>query len=124
MSGIALERGIDDGGSVDAGQAQVGDDDVEREVGEPRERGFARFRLFDGIAVIGELLGDGLAERRFVLDEQEMFHRIRHLAGAKSLTQVADFTVRCTHYTAASSACTPIQPSWRQEPWNEKRFRS
>jgi hypothetical protein len=35
---------------------------------------------------IGELLGEGLAQGRLVFDQQEMFHRIRHLASAKSLT--------------------------------------
>ncbi len=35
---IALDGGVDDGGAVDAGQAQVGDDDVEGEFGESGER--------------------------------------------------------------------------------------
>ena len=41
MSGIALEGRLDDLAAVDARQAQVGDDDVEREPVEPLERGFA-----------------------------------------------------------------------------------
>ena len=82
MCGIAGDRRFDDGGAVDAGQPQVGDDDVEGEVGEPRERGLARVGLLDLVAAVAELLGDGLAERRFVLDEQQMFQRIRHLAAA------------------------------------------
>ena len=36
-------------------------------------RRFARFGLFDLIAAVGQLLGDGLAQRRLVFDEQQMF---------------------------------------------------
>ena len=58
--GVAGDGGFDDRGAVDAGQAKVGDDDVEREVGQPRDGRFARFGLFDVIAAVGQLLGDGL----------------------------------------------------------------
>ena len=71
--GIALDGGFDDGGAVDAGQAQVGDDDVEGELGEPRERRLARVGLLDLVAAVGQLLGDGLAQRRLVFDEEQMF---------------------------------------------------
>ena len=82
MCGIALDRRFDDRRAVDAGQAQVGDDDVEGEVGQLRERDLARFRLFDPIAAVGQLLGDRLAQRRLVFDEQQMFLCVRHLPEA------------------------------------------
>ena len=44
-----------------------------------RDRRFARFRLFDPIAAVGQLLGDGFAQRRFVFDDQQMFLCVRHL---------------------------------------------
>ena len=83
---IALDRRFDDGRTVDAGQPQVGDDDVEGEIGEPRERRLARFGLLDLIAVVGQLFGDRLAQRRLVFDQQQMFRSIRHLRGANILT--------------------------------------
>ena len=61
--GIAVDGGFDDGGAVDAGQPKVGDDDVEGEIGEPGERRLARLGLLDAIAAVGQLLGDGLAQR-------------------------------------------------------------
>ncbi len=77
--GIALERGVEHGAAVDAGQPQVGDDDVEREVGEARERLFAARCLLDDEAVVGQPFGDGLAQRRLVVDEQQMFRGFSHL---------------------------------------------
>ncbi len=79
---VARHRRLDHGGPVDARQSQVGHDDVEREFGEARERRLARLGLPDPIAAVVELLGDGLAKRCFVLDQQEMFQGIRHLPGA------------------------------------------
>ena len=63
--GIALERGIEDLAAVDAGQPQVGDEDVEGEVGEALERLFAAVGLLDDEAVIREALGDRLTQRPF-----------------------------------------------------------
>ena len=61
--GVALERGVEDLPAVDAGQPQVGDQDVERKRGQPFERLLAAGRLLDEEAVVGEPLGDRLAER-------------------------------------------------------------
>ena len=80
--GVALDGGFDDGGAVDAGQPEVGDDDVEREIGEPGERRLARVGLFDLVAAVGQLLGDGLPQRRLVLDEQQMFQPCQSFSGA------------------------------------------
>ncbi len=80
--GIALERRVEHGAAVDAGQPQVGDDDVEGEVGEPRERLFAARRLLDDEAVVGQPFGDGLAQRRLVVDEEQMFRVFSHLVRA------------------------------------------
>ena len=79
MSGIALERRFEHGAAVDAGQAQVGDDDVEGELGQPRQRVLAARRLLDDEAVIGEPLGDGLPQRRLVVYEEQMFRVFSHL---------------------------------------------
>ena len=43
--GVARDRGFDDRRAVDAGQTQVGEDDVEGEFCEPGDRHFARFGL-------------------------------------------------------------------------------
>ena len=40
-------------------------------------------------AAVRQLLGDSLAERRLVLDEQQMFWRIRHLGSVNILTASA-----------------------------------
>ena len=79
MSGIALERGVEDGAAVDAGQPEVRDDDVEREIGEPRERLLAARRLLDDEAMVGQPFGDSFPQRRLVVDEQQMFRVFRHL---------------------------------------------
>ncbi len=79
--GIALERGIEDLPAVDAGQPQVGDQDVEGEVGESLERLFAAVGLLDDEAMVREALGDRLTQRLFVVYDQQMFRRFRHLVG-------------------------------------------
>ena len=84
--GIALDRGFDDGGSVDAGQPQVGDDDVEREIGEtrrgrPRPIRPARPRY----PWSAELLGDRLAQRRLVFDEEQMFRTESDIYGSANI---------------------------------------
>ena len=76
---VALERGLEHGAAVDAGQPEVGDDDVERELGEPRQRVFAVGGLLDDEAVVGEPLRDGLPQRRLVVDEEQMFRVFSHL---------------------------------------------
>ena len=63
ISGIALEGRVEHLPAVDAGQAQVGDQDVEGELLQPLERLFAAGRLLDDEAVIGEPLGNRLAQR-------------------------------------------------------------
>ena len=52
--GVALERGFEHLPAVDAGQPQVGDEDVEGELGEPLERVFAAVGLLDGEAMIAQ----------------------------------------------------------------------
>src|SRR5262249_10542327 len=76
---IALDRGFDDGGAVDAGEAEVRDDDIEREICELGDRRLARVGLLHAVAAVAELLGDSLAQRRLVLYEEEMFLRFSHL---------------------------------------------
>ena len=79
--GIALERGVEHLPAVDAGQPQVGDEDVEGELGQPRERLLAAVGLFDDEAVVRQPLRDRLAQRRLVVDDQQMFRVFSHLVG-------------------------------------------
>ena len=44
-----------------------------------RERLLAAVGLLDDEAVVGEPLGDRLAQRLLVVDDQQMFRRFRHL---------------------------------------------
>ena len=64
------------------GQAQIGDDDVEGEIG---QRSIARspesaWTTSNPRSV--KPLGDRLAQRRFVFDEQQMFRCVSHLAAS------------------------------------------
>ena len=76
---IPLDRRLDDGGAVHTRQPQVGDDDVEGEVGQPFDGFFTRTSLFDVVAAIGQLFGNRLAERRLVFDKQQMLFGVRHV---------------------------------------------
>ena len=76
---IALERGLEHGAAVDAGQPEVGDDDVEGELGQARERVFAAGGLLDDEAVVGQPLRDRLPQRRLVVYEKQMFRVFSHL---------------------------------------------
>ena len=58
MSGIAGEGLVEDLPAVDAGQAEVGDEDVERELVQPLEGFFAGAGLLDAESVLGQPLGD------------------------------------------------------------------
>ncbi len=84
--GIPLDGRVDDRRSVDAGEPEVGDDDVEREIGQTSQGRLARVGLLDVVAAIGQLLGDSLPKRRLVLNQKQMFRRFSHLAGANTLT--------------------------------------
>ena len=81
--GVPLERRVQHRAAVDAGQPEVGDDDVEREFREPRERLLAAGGLLDREAVIGEPLGNRLPQRRLVVYDQQMFRAFRHLVGGR-----------------------------------------
>ena len=77
--GVAVDGGFDHARPVHARQAQIGDHDVEREIGQGLERTLGRVGLHDIEPAIHELLSYGFAERCLVLDEEQMFWRIRHL---------------------------------------------
>ena len=76
---VALERGFEDLPAVDAGQAQVRDEDVEGEPREPLEGEFPAAGLLDDEAVVRQPLGNGLTERAFVVNDQQMLLTFRHL---------------------------------------------
>ena len=76
--GVARDGRLEHLGSVDARQAQVGDDDVEREIGQPAERRLAGLGLRDLVAVVGQLLGNRLTERCLVFDEEDVPLKVRH----------------------------------------------
>ena len=61
-------------GPVDAGQPQVGDDDVEGELLEQLERLFAAVGLDDFEAALGQPLGHERAQGRLVIDKEKMQH--------------------------------------------------
>ena len=71
-------------GPVDARQTQIGDDDVEGELGQRLERRLAAFGLDHLVSVIRQTLGHGRSQRRLVFDEQQMFRSISHLCGAST----------------------------------------
>ena len=77
--GIALDRGVDDGGAVDSRKAQVGDDDVKCELGQARQGHFTGARLLDVIPTISQLFRDRLTQSSLVFDEKKMFNGVRHL---------------------------------------------
>ena len=79
ISGIALERGFEHGAAVHARQPQVGNDDVEGELGEARQRVLAVRGLLDDEAVIRQPFRDGLTQRRLVVYEEQMFRVFSHL---------------------------------------------
>ena len=80
---VPLHGGLNDGGSVDARQAQVGDDDVEGEVGQGFKRRLAAFGLDHLVPVIRQPLRHRRSQRRLVFDEQQMFRSISHLCGRR-----------------------------------------
>ena len=80
--GVALEGGVEHLPAVDARQPQVGDQDVEGEVGQPLQRLFAAACLLDDEPVVGQPLGDRLPQRGLVVDDQQMFLVFSHLGRA------------------------------------------
>ena len=82
--GVAADRRFDHARAVDAGQAQVGDDDVEGEFGELFEGLLAGCGLHDDEPVVGEALSHGLAQRCLVLYEEKMLLIFSHLCGASA----------------------------------------
>ena len=80
--GIQLERGFDDVRAVLPWQTQIGDDDVERKIRQSLDRALGGISLDDLEAAIRQLLGDRLAKRRFVFDQQQMFRCVSHLAAS------------------------------------------
>ena len=71
--GIERARLVEHGGAVDpAAEAQVGDDDVEREAAEPRDGLLARRGLLDVETAVGQALRHRFAQRGLVFDEQNV----------------------------------------------------
>ena len=60
MSGISFERRIEHVAAADAGQAEVGDQDVERELGQALQGLFAGPGLLNRKPVVRQPLGDRL----------------------------------------------------------------
>ena len=80
--GVALEGGVEHFAAVDARQPQVGDQDVEGEVGQPLQRVLAVACLLDDEPVVRQPFGDRRTERRLVVHDQQMFLIFRHLERA------------------------------------------
>jgi putative methionine-R-sulfoxide reductase with GAF domain len=129
--GVADERRLEHARTVDARQPQVGNDDVEREFGELFERLLAGVGLFDVESVLGQPFRQGLAQGRFVFDEEEMFSGFRHPRGVKILTHkpvkrnsgMRDWglavTGRDKPYRVVNTA--PIGSSRRTRTWTKDR---
>ena len=79
--GVALERGVEDLTAVDAREPQIGDEDVEGELGQPAERLFAAVGLLDDESVVGQAFSHRFAQRLLVVYDQQMFRRVSHLVG-------------------------------------------
>ena len=80
--GVAFEGGVEDFPAADARQPQVGDQNVEGEVGQPLQRVLAVARLLDDEPVVRQTLGNRRAERPLVIHDQQMFLIFRHLERA------------------------------------------
>ena len=80
--GVSLEGGVEDLPAVDAGEPEVGDEDVEREGGETLQGILAVAGLLDHESVIRQPLRDRLPKHSFVVDDQQMFWTVSHLVGA------------------------------------------
>ena len=77
--GIAVNGGFHDRRTIDARQTQVGEDDVEGEISELRHGNFPRLGLLHVVAPVAQLFGDGLTQRSFVFNEENMSSLISHL---------------------------------------------
>ena len=69
---VALERGVEHLAAVDAGQAEIRDQDVEGEAFQLVERLLAGRSLGDREALFGEPFGHDGTQGIFVVDEEEM----------------------------------------------------
>ena len=77
-----MQQNAPDTGPGDTWQSQVGQDDVEGELAEGSHRLFAGMGLDDVETGVGEQVGECEAQRRLVLDEQQMRFLLRHLPRA------------------------------------------
>ena len=80
---VEIDRRFDHGGSVHAGEPQIGHDHIERELGEARQSGLSGTDLLDLIFPARELRRDRLAQQRLILDEQQVFRSIRHFLATR-----------------------------------------
>ncbi len=87
---ITPERIVEHLTTIDAGQAEVGDQDIERELTQPRDRFLARRGLLDVEAVLDQPIRDHLAEGRLVVYEEQMLRGwLAHQDGGDILTRGA-----------------------------------
>ena len=101
---VALDRGLDDARTVDSGETQVGDDDVERKIRETRHGSLSGIGLFDLVTVIGELFSDRLTEWSLVFNDQKMSCLISHLRGRQDFDTP---TLVCPLLTQALKTLSP-----------------
>ena len=80
---VAFERELDDLGTVDARQSQIGNDGVEREVRQEVAGYLATLRLGHAEAVLDQSFRGRFAERRLVLDEEQMPFLCRHCGSTR-----------------------------------------
>ena len=79
MSGISRERLVEHLTAVDARQPKVRDQNVEGKIVQSSDGILAGACLLDLVSMFGELFGDDITERQFIVDEQEMLRSgLRH----------------------------------------------
>ena len=75
---VAEQGGFEDARAIESGESQVGDNDVKGEFGELLDGLLPGLGLLDFKTVLRQALGERLAQRRLVFDEQEVFLRLSH----------------------------------------------
>ena len=84
---VAEQGGFEHASAVEARQTQIGDDDIEGKFSELLDCLLARVGLLHLESVFRQALREGLTQRGFVFDQQQMFLGFSHLQGVNTLTR-------------------------------------
>ena len=83
--GVALESRREHLGAIDTRQTEIGEQDVERKVGQVLDRCLTALGLDHPIAVVDKPLGRRLTERRLIFDQQQMYFFFNHLVDCANI---------------------------------------